>query len=96
MGHDTDCKTRLSVSSYGFVTSPLYPFNYKAEVECLQTIVVPSGENVMLTFESIEVEDYYGVCYYDWVKVSSDVIVAVRDVTGPLFRCTMVVVFHPR
>jgi len=65
---DRDCPSRHITKTYGFVTSPLYPYNYKDSVDCVQTIGA-DNERVILTFESIDVEDYNGICYYDWVKV---------------------------
>ncbi|XP_078492916.1 astacin-like metalloendopeptidase [Ciona intestinalis] len=79
VGRDTDCPQRVLTDGYGVMTSPLYPYNYKADVECLQTIIAPPGDQVTLSFEAVDVEDYSGICYYDWIKVYDG-----EDGTSPL------------
>ena len=59
----------MIASNYGMVKSPMFPFNYKVDAECIQTITVPAGEVITLEFEFMDVEDYEGICYYDWLKV---------------------------
>uniref|UniRef100_H2YTZ6 CUB domain-containing protein n=1 Tax=Ciona savignyi TaxID=51511 RepID=H2YTZ6_CIOSA len=79
VGLDGDCNARVLAGGYGILTSPLYPYNYKADVECLQTVIAPPGEKVVVSFETIDVEDYQGICYYDWIKVYDG-----KDDTSPL------------
>ena len=67
---DSDCPPPYVTASFGTVTSSMYPFEYKFNVECTQTITVPEGETIKLEFEFMDIEDYQGICYYDWLNVS--------------------------
>ena len=71
-GRDTDCPARVVYGDdYATITSTLYPYNYKLDSQCLQTFTAPPGETVSLKFEKVDVEDYQGICYYDWIKVKT-------------------------
>jgi len=79
-GRDTDCPARIVYGDdYATITSTLYPYNYKLDSQCLQTFTAPPGETVSLKFEKVDVEDYQGICYYDWIKVYDG-----KDQTSPL------------
>lgn len=47
----------------------MFPFEYKVNVECSQTISVPEDETIRLEFEFMDIEHYQQVCYYDWLNV---------------------------
>ncbi|XP_076819483.1 astacin-like metalloendopeptidase isoform X1 [Clavelina lepadiformis] len=78
VGTDKDCNLPFVAGGYGTISSPLFPYSYKADVECVQTIIAPPGEIVKLQFEFLEIEDYQGICYYDWLKIYDG-----RDTASP-------------
>nr|VZI50314.1 unnamed protein product [Spirometra erinaceieuropaei] len=68
----------------GTFTSPGYPSNYPPSKICTWWIKVTSGFAVVLTFESIELEDQPD-CPYDYIEIfdgSSDTSPAMRRICG--------------
>ena len=49
----------------GEVTSPGYPGYYPHDVSVVQTISVPQGGRIELTFTAFDIEDYYDYCDYN-------------------------------
>ncbi|BHF63132.1 Bone morphoproteintic protein 1 [Sparganum proliferum] len=68
----------------GRFTSPGYPSNYPPSKICTWWIEVPAGFAIVLTFESIELEDQTD-CPYDYLEIfdgSSDSSSALRRICG--------------
>ena len=58
------------ITPNGILTSPSYPDNSPANTDCVYTISQPSGTVIMLTFHTIDMEDYgYTICYYDYLEI---------------------------
>nr|XP_039268552.1 tolloid-like protein 2 [Styela clava] len=69
VGYDIDCGPALITGMSGTVGSPLFPYNYKSNSDCTQTIQVIDEARIHLHFQAMDVEDYAGGCYYDFVHV---------------------------
>ena len=64
-----DCKSHYVGTTYAVLTSPLYPYDYKVDVECSQTFFAADGERVVLDFESVDIEALDDGYCFDWLKV---------------------------
>ena len=51
----------------GFFTSPSYPSNYYGNADCIYTISQPVGNVILLTFFTMDMEDYG--CGYDFLEI---------------------------
>ncbi|ENN74285.1 hypothetical protein YQE_09257, partial [Dendroctonus ponderosae] len=55
-------------TSAGVIKSPGYPESYPTNKECIWTITVPPGSQIMLKFKSFDLEAYSS-CRYDYLEV---------------------------
>ena len=64
----------------GLLTSPLYPNNYPDNADCVYTISLSKGNHILLTFQSMDIQDY-DTGYEDYGSCSSDYL-EIRDVSS--------------
>ena len=50
----------------GIITSPNYPFNYPSSRQCEWSIVVPSGQQILLNVTDFLMESY---CANDYLEI---------------------------
>ncbi|XP_064644652.1 cubilin-like [Lineus longissimus] len=57
--------------STGAITSPNYPGNYQASINCVWTITVPDGEKIVLTLTNMDLEaaTSNGDCTMDYLEI---------------------------
>lgn len=81
VGSDPDCGPKIIEQISGSVTSPLYPYSYKSNAECIQTIKTPVGSRVKLDFQDMDIEQLDGECHYDFLHVGAAVFIY-RDLSS--------------
>ena len=53
----------------GQISSPTYPQPYEHFSSFVWVIRVPDHMFVRVTFQEVDIEDWMGDCYYDWLAV---------------------------
>lgn len=61
------CGAQLTATT-GVITSPRYPSPYYNNAECVWTIIVPSGQQISVTFTAFELEGS-STCLYDYLEL---------------------------
>jgi cubilin len=62
------CGGNLEGSDHGEFSSPGYPGNYPHDRDCVWTISVSPGNNIMFTFATLDLE-VHPDCNYDYLEV---------------------------
>jgi cubilin len=52
----------------GVISSPNYPENYPHLRECIWTIVIPEGHQIMLNVTDFKMEEH-ALCKYDFLEI---------------------------
>nr|KAG5692364.1 hypothetical protein BaRGS_007977 [Batillaria attramentaria] len=65
---DPVCGADLSNATHGTVNSPGYPGNYPHNRDCVWTIAVPPGNNILIQFAYLAIE-HHDNCSYDYLEI---------------------------
>ena len=72
-GQISICPTREITASSGQITSPNYPRNYSANIDCTLTLKQPLDTNFTFTFAKIDIEEKDDTFCYDHLEISDTV-----------------------